>query len=184
MSLRSKGDLPNEIISRLEADFSTHQKRWNLSPFVEARWDIDDSKCSKVELGAEVGVKPLSWFYLGEGIYQRWFSPDVDLSDPAHPPGKLRTLLPGNPHTESETRVLVDVPLPWSIHSRPLGLYALNEYVFDFNEGRSIRNEVAAGIKIPLPTSYPVSASLGWRHVDLVHLLDVDQFEGSIQIEF
>jgi len=198
-SLRSKGDLPSELISRAELDLFPQEKWWRAFPFVEARWDVDDAQWSKVELGGEADVKPfawctdscsswyirpLSWFSAGQAFYQRWFSPDISPSDPAHPPGKLRQLFPGNTHTEWNTRTRFDVPLPWRVRSRPLEAYALNEYIFDLNEGRGIRNEVGAGLKVPLPMTQRVDLLLGWRHVDLIHLLDVDQFEGSVQVEF
>ncbi len=202
-SLRTKGGVPSEMVTRAELDFSPHQEQWRAFPFVEARWDIDDSKWSRVELGAEVGTKavswcphlsslssekwylrPLSWFYVGQAFYERWFRADRDSTDQQHPSGKLESLYPGNPHTEWRTRTRFDVPLPWTIRSSSLALYAVNDYIYDLNLGRGLRNEVGAGLKIQFPGAPGRSLLLGWRHVDLVHLNDTDQFEGSVQFEF
>ena len=198
-SLRSKGAIPNEFISRVNLLLLPSSPHWNLAPFVEAGWDFDDSKFSRVALGAEAGVKPfswwnekltslwftrpLTWFYVGEALYQRWYKPSLD-TDPAHDADKIRAIFPGASHTESDTRFRFDIPTPMSIGSHAVGMYAVDEYIIDLNEGRTIRNEVGAGFKISLSAQHDFGLFLGWRHVDLVHLDDDDQFEGSLQATF
>lgn len=145
---------------------------WRLVPFAEARRDLDLATWSRVETGVELGmqpfkgfVPPFSWFYVGQGLHQAWVSP-------------------GRDRPEWEIRTLFDVPVSFlKVRSKPLGLYALNEYTYDLRGGAGIRNEMAAGIKIPLPFPHFL-VLLGWRHVDLVHKADVDQFEGSLEFEF
>ncbi len=198
-SLRAKSGVPSEIFGRADLLLIPSDPHWNIAPFAEARWDLDDSKISRVELGAEAGVKPfswhadslvekwysrpLTWFYFGQAVYQRWYKPEFSQS-PAHTADKLRQIFPGGSHTEWESRFLFDVPTPWTIGSHPLGLYALDEYIVDLNQGRTIRNEFAFGVKVSLATQRSFGLFLGYRHVDLVHLNDTDQFEGGVQATF
>jgi len=196
-SLRSKESEPSELTERAEIELIPKEEWWKIVPFVEARRNLDSSSWSRVELGTELGLrtfwlssdpppwflKPLAWFHVEGGFYERWYSPKINLSENHRPADKNLELFPSKPHPEWRTRTTFDIPLPWSCFSKPLGVYALNEYYYDLQEGRGIRNEVGAGIKIPLPGSH-FSTRLGWRHVDLVHLSDADQFEGSVQVEF
>ncbi len=197
-SLRSKDEIPSEVFENLDLELAPKESWWRVAPYVEARRDLDVSKWSHLELGAEAGVKPfawipedcavylkpLRWFHVEHGFYERWFSTESSFLEKNHSHEKTLQLFPEKPHPEWKIRSMFDIPLPWDHRfSNPFGLYALNEYIYDLQEGRGIRNEVGVGIKIPLPWDH-VSTRLGWRHVDLIHLPDVDQFEGSIQAEF
>ena len=163
-NLRDEQRIRSEILGRFEADLVS-KSRLHLIPFLEARWDLDRSSWSRVELGGEMGVQLLPWFYAGHGIHQAWLSPERD-------------------RPEWEIRTLVHIPLSLlKINRKPVGLYVLNEYTYDLREGRGVRNEVAAGFKVPLPVPR-LSAMLGWRHVDPVHFPDMDQLEASLQAEF
>ncbi|MBI3322272.1 MAG: hypothetical protein HYZ94_01150 [Candidatus Omnitrophica bacterium] len=159
----TKEDVPNEVVSRAEADFFAG-KKWTLFPFFEARADVDDDTWSRIEAGAELGLRPFSWVYLGNGIHRAWVNPHSD-------------------RMEWEVRSVLTVPLGWKVRSERVSLYALNEWTFDLEIGEGSRNELGAGFRIPLPWK-PFSASLGWRHVDLIHRSDMDQFEGTLRAEF
>lgn len=171
--LREKPAVPNEAIGRLELPFGPKEGSWGLSPFFEARRDVEDGLWSRMEAGVELGVKPfarwkrpLSWFYVGNGIHRAWVKP-------------------GHDRLEWEIRTLVDIPVTALLRSWGFKLYALNEYTYDLQEGRESRNEVAAGFKMPLKVSeFPALLGLGWRHVDWVHGDDADQFEGSFRLTF
>ncbi len=199
VSLRSKDGVPSELLSRIDVLLLPNHPHWMFTPFVETRYSFDDSDFSRVELGAEAGVKPfswwqeeleanwytkpLTWFYFGQAVYQRWLKPEISQT-PAKSAETLEHIFPGATHTEWESRFLFDIPIPWAIKSHPLGLYALDEYIVDLNQGRTIRNEIAAGVKIPLVEKHSVGLFIGWRHVDLVHLNDTDQFETGIRAKF
>ena len=198
-SLRSKGGIPSELISRVDLLLLPSDPHWSVAPFVEARWDLDSSNFSRVELGAEFGVKPfswwkeklasrwftrpLTWFSIGQAFYQRWYGTELS-TDTEHNASKIRSIYPTNTHPESKTRLLFDIPTPVSIRSHAVGLYAVDEYIVDLNQGRAIRNEIAAGFKIALAKQHEVGLFLGWRHIDLVHLNDTDQFEGGVKAKF
>ena len=164
VNLRSKEEIPNEVLGRAEIEWIA-QGRYQLLPFVEARRNVDRSSWSRIELGTEIGTQMLPWFYLGQGIHHVWISP-------------------GDDHPEWETRTLWSAPLsPLKVRSQPLMVYALNEYTYNLAIGTGIRNEIAVGFKVPLPVPH-FHALFGWRHVDLIHDPDTDQFETSLQAEF
>jgi len=118
-----------------------------------------------VELGAEFGKQLFSWFYFGHGFHQAW-------------------LEPGDDHPEWEIRAVLTLPIkPLQVRSKSVALYLLNEYSVDLSKGEGVRNEMAVGIKIPLSIRQ-LSLKAGWRHVDLIHRDDVDQFEGLLQVSF
>lgn len=160
----SKETVPSEWVSRAEADLSWH-RWWRIMPLFEARHDVDNGRWSRIEAGAELGWQPFSWAYLGNAVHQAWVSP-------------------GSDRPEWEVRAVFTAPLPWwEVRSEKLSLYGLSEWTFDIEIGEGIRNELAAGLRIPLPWKR-FSSALGWRHVDLIHGPDMDQFEGILQAEF
>lgn len=174
-NFRESRTLSSEAVARAELDLIDREgwrMNWRLIPFSEIRRDVDRASWSRVELGAELGVKPFprwsppfSWFYLGQGLHQAWLSP-------------------GNDHPEWEIRTVFEVPLEFlKVRSEPVSLYALNEYTYDLEQGSAIRNEIGAGWKVPLPWS-GFHALLGWRHIDRIHDTDMDQFDSSLQLKF
>lgn len=162
----AKDQIPNEWVTRGEVDFfEKKDRKWTVFPFVEGRFNLDDGDWSRVEAGAELGLQPFSWAYLGNAIHHA-------------------TLDPGDDRSEWEVRALFIWPLPWwRVRSEKLSLYALNEWTFNINNGEGARNEMGAGIRIPLPWKH-LSTAIGWRHVDLIHRPDLDQFEGSLRADF
>ena len=136
-----------------------------MTPFFEARRDFDNNRWSRIEAGGELGWQPFSWAYLGNGLQRAWLDP-------------------GDDRTEWEVRTVFTFPLPWwEIRSEKVKLYALNEWTYDIDSGEGRRNEVGAGVRIPLPVPH-LTPSLGWRHVDLIHDPDLDQFEGWLTADF
>ena len=182
-NLRDKGMIPTELVDRFELQWPTdHDSWWRVGPFAEIRHNLDDGIVSRMELGGEIGVKPFtkielpaplrilqkpfSSFYLGNGFHEAWINP-------------------GRDHPEWEIRSVFSIPTSWKLPAGAVGLYALDEYTFDLDEGAGIRNEIGAGIQLPLLTDpFRLHLQLGWRHVDLVHELDNDQFEGALQAQF
>lgn len=161
----SEGTIPSELVERVEWEWATEKGDWRVTPFFEGRWSMDTSDdWSRLELGAELGFQPVSWLYFGQGLHQAWLSP-------------------GRDHLEWETRTRFTVPLPWQVRSQSLHLYLLNEYTFDVEMGEAVRNELSAGIQIPLPWER-WEMRLGWRHVDLIHHEDMDQIEGAVLVQF
>ena len=168
---RESADLTSEAIGRMEVDI-IRRSGWRLLPFFEARRAVAKDTWSRLELGAELAVKPfqkfwppLSWLTIAHGLYQSW---------PA----------PGNDHPEWEIRTTFDIPLPFfKVRSTPAGIYLMNEYSYNLEQGAGARNETGAGLLVPLPVRH-FSLLLGWRHVDRIHFTDMDQFEGTLIAEF
>ncbi|MCM8811556.1 MAG: hypothetical protein NC910_00700 [Candidatus Omnitrophica bacterium] len=181
VSLRSKKATPSEFVSRADLLFVNPSSWWTVFPFGEIRKNLDGDGWSRIEAGAEFGVKPFHWFddekssaylkplrwiYLGQGFHKAWLSP-------------------GNDTAEWETRVVFTAPLPWEIAAKPVEFYGVDEYTYDLELGRGTRNEFGFGLKLPLPFEhFPLKTVIGFRHVDIVHEDDTDQFEGSLQAVF
>jgi len=164
-SLRSaKERIPSELLSRVQWELASEESHWRLVPFLEARRDLDNSVWSRVELGGEVGFNPFKWFYLGQGLHYAWLDPDDN--DP-----------------EWELRMLLLAPLPWTVREKQVEVYLVSEYTYNLGEGKGTRNEVGVGVRVPLPWER-LSTTLGWRHVDLIHADDMDQFEGTLVARF
>lgn len=163
-NLRSKANIRSELLGRVQADW-TFWESWTLAPFLEIRRDVEDSVWSRVEMGAELGLRPFAWLYLGQGFHQAW-------------------LVPGRDGPEWESRILFSVPIQrLTVRGEPLSLYALNEYSYNLREGEGIRNEVALGVRAPLPWER-FFLRVGWRHVDAIHDGDVDQVESALELFF
>ncbi|MBI1953381.1 MAG: hypothetical protein HYS41_04575 [Candidatus Omnitrophica bacterium] len=164
-SLRSKPAAGSEVLGRLELAWK-ETARWFLVPFAEVRRDVDQGSWSRTELGAEAGFKLFSWFTVSQGLHRAWLSGSGD-------------------RFEWEIRTLLSWPAAFlpKVGTRPVMVYALNEYTYNLESGQGLRNEVAVGFKIPLP-SRRWAMVLGWRHMDLIHGLDMDQFESSFEIQF
>ena len=198
-SLRTKAGVPTELVTRVDLLMLPSNPHWNVAPFAEFGWDFDNSDIARVELGAEVGVKPfswwnevlskywysrpLTWFYVGQSFYERWQGTEIT-TDSAHDADKIKSVFPTNAHPEWESRFLFDIPTRLSIRSHPIGFYIMDEYIYDLRQGRTLRNEAAGGIKIGLLRQHDVELFFGWRHVDLVHLNDTDQLEGGLKAKF
>ena len=164
INLQTESVIPDEWTSRLELQWH-HRPHWRLSPFLETRKEIDSDRWSRIELGGEIGWAFTSWAYLGSGLHRAWVSPDRD-------------------RFEWEIRPVFAFPLPFlKVRSEPIELYAMDEYTYDLSEGSGIRNEIAAGVQVPLPIPH-LSLLAGWRHLDAIHSTDSDQLEGLLQVQF
>ncbi len=165
-SLRRKSAIGSEMVGRADLGFS-RKNRWFLTPFAEVRRDVNQGTWSRTELGAEFAFKPAGWFTLAQGLHRAW----VAL---------------GGDSLEWEIRTLLGWPASFlpRVGGRPIELYALNEYTYDLELGRGVRNETGGGIKIPFPQKSRWTLVLGWRHLDLIHSVDMDQFEGSLEFQF
>ena len=177
LSLREKSLVQDELVERASADWGGEwgRCRWWVGPFLEARRNLEEGLWSRIEIGAELRGSPFhqwkapfSWFQMASGLHRAWVKP-------------------GGDRIEWEIRALFDVPLPWRLGPRRSFLYALNEYTVDPASGEGIRNEIGAGLRVPISFSssgLDLGLMLGWRHVDLIHGLDNDQFEGALQLRF
>ncbi|PIQ82901.1 MAG: hypothetical protein COV76_01275 [Candidatus Omnitrophica bacterium CG11_big_fil_rev_8_21_14_0_20_64_10] len=165
-NFRDKSRSGHEWVTRGEV-FRAFCEAWRATLFGEFRSNLEDKITSRMELGGELGVQPFSWLYLGSGVHQAWIKPGSD--DP-----------------EWESRALFEFPIRfWRIREKPVALYFLEEFTFNMEMGEGTRNEVGAGFRVPLPVEkFEPVLLLGWRHVDLIHSEDVDQFEGMVELTF
>lgn len=144
---------------------------FKLTPFFEARWNIDKDLWEREELGAELGKDFFSWLYVGESIQKGWMEEDYQSYDSYEKRGYL----------ESETRFLLSHAL-LSTGKIKLKGYALNEYTYDFDAGEANRNEVVVGVTMPIGKY--AELNLNWRHIDRIHFYDSDTVEGSVSLVF
>ncbi len=140
-------------------------------PFFEIRRNIDKDLWERKELGIEIGKDIFSWLYLGEAIQKGWMKEDYS----TYANYEKRDYL------ESETRLLLSHNLLASKYIK-LKAFILDEYTYDFDKGEIRRNELAAGLVIPIGKY--IETETNWRHIDRIHYYDSDVLEASISIVF
>lgn len=165
----------HHYVNRLAAAFKLKDKQdqeiARITPFFEARRNIDRDIWSRLELGVEVGKNILPFFYLGEGIHAAWLKEDY----------RLYTHRQRRETAEAETRMLVWHDL---INNEKLHLvgFLLDEFTYDFDIGAGTRNEIAIGVSMPV-NDY-LGVELDWRHLDPVHDFDSDLIEARATLSF
>jgi hypothetical protein len=161
--------------NRLSAGFIYRDKQgkelFKLTPFFEARRNLDRNFWERRELGVELGRDIFSWFYLGEVIQGVWLREDY--CDYTHT--KRRD------SAESETRLLFKCSIFSGSHIKLDG-FASNEYTYDFDIGAAVRNELTGGIILPLNKN--IETVVSWRHIDRIHDFDSDVIEASVTTIF
>lgn len=143
----------------------------SLRPFFEIRRNIDKCLWEREELGVEVGKDIFPWFYLGESIQMGWMKEDY----------QQYKMYEKRNYTELETKILFSHNLLPDRFVKLKG-FVLNEYTFNFNSGEPERNEVVAGVS--LPVGQYLKTDLNWRHIDRIHYYDSDTFEASMTFTF
>jgi len=164
-------------INRVSAmfDFQNAEEKslFKVTPFSEFRRNFERNLWERIETGVEVGKDFTPWFYLGEGIQSVWLREDYTIAKYNHT--KRRD------STESETRLVLSHQLFSNQHITLKGFF-MDEYTYDFDLGRGVRNEVAVGIAVPIGKHF--ETSLNWRHVDRIHDFDSDTLEFGAALVF
>jgi hypothetical protein len=150
---------------------SANKSLVKIIPFFEIRHNIDRNVWERKELGIEVGKDIFPWFYLGEAIQKGWMREDY----------QWRLVYDTRSYNESETRLCLTHNL-LSGNSLKLKGFVINEYTYDFDSGAGTRNELAAGLSMPLGKY--VETELSWRHIDRIQYYDSDAIEASLILVF
>lgn len=150
---------------------ATFRNAFQVMPFFEARWNIDQDLWERKEAGVEIGKKFCSWFYLGESIEHVWAKEDYLV----YADYEKRDYL------EAETRLLFKQDL-LSTESIKLKGYFVEEYTYDFKEDKATFNELVLGVIMPITQS--AELNLNWRHIDRIHYYDSDTLEASLSFLF
>jgi len=144
---------------------------FKLTPFFEIKRNIGKDLWERKELGIEIGKDILPWLYVGEAIQQSWKKEDY----------RWYTNYEKEDSVESETRLMFCHNLLSNKYIKLKG-FILDEYTYDFNEDRGIRNEVAIGVIAPIGKY--IETGINWRHIDRIHYYDSDTFEASLTLVF
>jgi hypothetical protein len=144
---------------------------FKITPFFEIRHNIRKHLWERKELGLEIGKDIFPSLYIGEAIQQVWAKEDYRYYGDYQKKN----------YTESETRLLLSQNLVSNKFIKLKG-FILDEYTYDFNKGKGIRNEVAIGLIMPL-NKY-LETELNWRHIDRIHYYDSDTFEATVTLIF
>lgn len=161
--------------NRLSATFNYSDEKgkslFKMAPFFEIRRNLVDDLWERKELGIEMGKDIFAWVYVGEALQKGWMKEDY----------RYYTDYEKRNYFESEARLLLSHNL---LSSRCIKLkgFILNEYTYDFDEGRGMRNELAVGLVMPVGKY--IETGLSWRHIDRVHYYDSDTFETSVTAVF
>ena len=158
--------------------YQDRQKKqlFKITPFFEARRNINKDVWEREELGLEVGRDICPWFYLGEAIQAVWLREDYRRSDHQNYNWHKE-----RDSTESETRIVFRHKV-FSIGGIELGGFLLGEYTYDFELGAGVRDEAALGFNLPLNKHIETEVSL--RHIDRIHDFDSDVVEASLTVIF
>lgn len=140
---------------------------FEFSPFFEGRLDAHSEEWIRKEGGIEIGINLLDWLYLAEAFqHSRLDSEEADIKKDT---------------TEMETRVIASNHL-FSFKNRDIKWFLFEEHLFDLDSGEGVRNEIGAGIIIPIFDS--LKTRLNWRHIDRVSSYDSDAVECFLEYTF
>lgn len=144
---------------------------FKLTPFFEIRRNIDKDLWERKEAGAEISKDIFPWLYVGQAIQTVWAKEDY----------RYFASYERNDYTESETRLCLSYDLVSRDWLRLRG-FILNEYSYNLDKSEGIRNEIAAGVIIPLGKY--LETDIHWRHIDRIHYYDSDVFEAAVTLVF
>lgn len=142
-----------------------------FKPFFEARFNIEKDLWERKEWGLEIGRDILPWFYFGQAIQSLLRNEDYE----------FRQIYKKRKNVESETKFLLSHNLISGEKIKLTG-FILDEYTYDFNGGVSTRNEIAAGLIMPL--NKHLETQINWRHIDRIHFYDSDVIESVVTLIF
>lgn len=145
-----------------------NKQLFELEPYYEASRNLRREKWQRQELGLVIGKDVLPWFYLGQAIQAVWS--DEDHSDYRYY------------QEHNVTEAITRLTLSKDIFTTKLKGFISNDYIYEFDSGAGVRNEVMADL------SYPVfkntQAGMDWRHIDRVHNYDSDTLETFLNLRF
>ena len=162
----------NFVSNRLDMSFSRELNKKvtaRLTPFVEARHNLERRKRERVSTGVEMGLDFGGYFYAGEQLRQTW------RSEPVY----NRGIIKNTNMTEALSILKLSFPL---LPKKDIKGYVRGEYTYDFRLGQGVRVESIAGMLIPFGKSWEVNAD--WRHRDRIHADDCDTLEAGITYIF
>jgi hypothetical protein len=144
---------------------------FKLVPYFEFRRNIEHDLWERKELGVEIGKDITPWLYIGAAIQRGWMKEDY----------RNKLDYEKRDYTESEIKLLFSRTL---LNNKYVNLkgFVLEEYTYDFSEGRGMRNEVAIGVIMPLGKY--VEADIHWRHIDRIGHYDSDTPEIALTLVF
>ena len=142
-----------------------------ISPFFEIRRNIDRDLWERREAGIELGTDLFNWLYVGQTIQATRYKEDFK---------HYEKIDKGN-YTETVIKLCASYDLLKNDNIHSIGFIA-NDYTFNIDKGKALRNEVSFGLKSPFFEF--LETSINWRHIDRVHYFDSDTFEITASLVF
>ncbi len=162
-------------ITRVSAAFNyldaLDEPIFKFIPFFESRLNLGKDFWERKEIGIEIGKDIFPFLYLGESLQQVWMKEDY----------RYYSQYESRDQFEAETRLMLKHDLI-SNDSIKLKCFVANEYTYDFNNGKGVRNEIVGGFVMPFGKH--IETDLVWRHIDRIHHYDSDVVETSITLIF
>lgn len=144
---------------------------FKFKPFYEMRRNLDTNQWERREVGLEGGKDLLIWQYLGESIRHVWRNEEVIVPNCYEKQNSL----------EVETRLIFSRNF-LSKDTFSLKGFVADEYTYVTDEGRSMRNEITAGMSALSGKHWEIG--LSWRHIDRISYFDADTFEVFAMLSF
>lgn len=157
----------------LTLDYLDDEKKplLKIMPFYEMRRNYDRNEWERREVGVEAGKNILPFLYLGESIQHVWRNEEV----------RQPLVYEKQNSLEAETRLVFSGNL-LSKDSFSLKGFLTEEYTYVTDEGRSMRNEITAGMSVLFGKHWEFG--LNWRHIDRISYFDTDTFEAFLTSSF
>jgi hypothetical protein len=144
---------------------------FKVMPFFEMRRNFDTNLWERREVGVEFGKDIFPSLYLGESIQHAWRKEEVAAPNRYEKENSL----------EAETRLVLSRNF-FSRNSFSLKGFIADEYTYVTDEGRSMRNEITAGMSALFGKYWEIG--LNWRHIDRISYFDTDTFEVFAVLSF
>jgi len=143
----------------------------NMIPYAQIRQNLHNHQIERVAVGVELGLHMFSWLYLAERFQQIW------RDEALYTPDQLNA----EEMAEAITHLFFTIPM-FNLGKRSVEAYFSEDHTYDFRDKRATRNEIAAGLRVPLGKRFTIS--LGWRHIDRIHFYDSDTIECRARYSF
>lgn len=150
--------------------------RWDylkvgIVAFFESQFNLDKNLWQRKEVGVELNKEVLSWFQASLFLQKSWFKEDY----------QYHLEFEKEENFESVGRVMFSCDLIKKPKFNMSG-FVYNDYIYEFNQGAGICNEVVVGVTIPVGKYTKVG--LNWRHIDRIHYYDSETIESSLTLSF
>ncbi len=150
---------------------SKERKAIAIMPFAEFRRNLYKARWERQTYGLELGAELIKGIYVGSTIQESRFKETFE----------DEVIINNAEYQESVTKLCLSHSFIKNNKFNLIG-FILEEYTYNFDKKEFWRNELTAGIKVPIMKW--IETEIAWSHLDRVNLYDSDAIEGSVTLKF